>query len=144
MVKRITLKSGERESEEDEPLTVRYGDDLDISIELVCNELIKKPSIWLIFHDKTQRGFAEVRNFDSEIAVARIEGTVVFTASLASLQFAQGSYSITVALMDESDGVRQTVFRFQSAAYFNVSGIHQGWAPVQLAPKWRMRLSRSS
>jgi lipopolysaccharide transport system ATP-binding protein len=132
----IQLSSDNKKAALSETLSVEYGKELKILITLRSSEIIKNPELWLAFYDKEQRVFAEVRNFNNCLNVDEIHGVVSFSACIPSIQFAQGVYSITIGLFNLEDGRRQTLFRFQSAVYFNVNGEHHGWAPVQLAPTW--------
>lgn len=138
-VSKISLGSKGRVSTAKETFTVHYGDNLDISIELSCKTPIHRPNIWLTFYDKEQRPFADVRNFKKKLMLDTIEENIVFTAHIPSIQFAQGNYSITIGLWEEKDGVRETLFRYQSAIFFNVDGDQHGWAPIQLATDWSVK-----
>lgn len=102
---------------------------------------ISKSAVCLIFYDREQRSFAEVNNHaESECNVSMDEGKdYVFLASFDSLKFSRGSYSLSIALGENTPGRRETIFRIQSALYFQVDNHHHGWAPIQFLPKWEVR-----
>jgi hypothetical protein len=137
-IKSIVLASNGEKSGPNRPFTISYGKELTIAIELSFQTAVRNPSMWLAFYDKEQRIFAEVRNFSSRLQIDEISGNVILTAYIPSIQFGQGNYSITIGFSEVNHGVRQTLFRYQSAIYFNVDGEHHGWAPIQLTPEWRL------
>lgn len=118
------------------PFTIEYGDDLEIEIVVKCLEKINFPGLYLAFYDKEQRNFAEVDNFTDQLIIEEIEGLQTFKTKIPNIQFAQGKYSITVGFLAGSLTSRETLFRFQSAVYFNVNSKQHGWAPIQLNPQW--------
>lgn len=138
---RVVLSSSGETSKPGELFVMKYGNDLLVTIEITCHELILNPSIWLAFYDKEQRVFAEVRNFALQIRMDHMQGQVQFSAHIPSIQFAQGVYSITVGLFEDGTVGRQVIFRHQSVIHFTVEGDHYGWAPVQLSPTWMVRNS---
>lgn len=138
-MKSITLSTApDYVSSEQNPFTVSYGDNLTVEVEISCNRTLKNPLIYLAFYDKEQRNFAEVNNFSDEVAIDEISGIIKFSTTINNLQFAQGKYSITVALADYLTGSVETLFRYQSAIYFNVNSKQHGWAPIQLNPEWKI------
>lgn len=137
-IRKIALSSNGNTSADRKPITIEYGQELRVIVELECTEKVFKPNMWLSFYDKEQRVFAEVRNFNQELSVDYIEGVVELQAVLPKVEFAQGNYSITIGLMEELNGARQTLFRYQSAIYFNVHGKLHGWAPVQFESVWNL------
>lgn len=132
------LSNGSRGTSE-QMLTMEYGAELTIRIKLKCLKKVTNPVLWFAFYDKEQRIFAEIRNFDKHINLPEVEGEIEFSATLPTVQFAQGVYSLTLGLLENKDGARQVLLRFQSAVHFRVHGEHHGWAPVQLAPSWSLR-----
>jgi hypothetical protein len=57
---------------------------------------------------------------------------------LPHANFAQGKYSITIGFSQERKGVRETIFRNQSAIYFTIHGTKHGWAPIQYNLDWQL------
>lgn len=137
-LKSVTLSSGSTISLPGKPFTIKYGDDLTVDLLLECNRTVENPSLYLAFYDKEQRNFAEVSNFEEQLHTGPIDGSIVFRAHIPALNFAQGKYSITVGLTENKETARETLFRYQSAVYFNVDGKHHGWAPIQLNPQWQI------
>lgn len=140
-LKSVTLSSGGVISEPGKPFTINYGDDLTVDVVLECGRTVLNPSLYLAFYDKEQRNFAEVSNFTDQLQTGPVDGSIAFRAHIPSLNFAQGKYSITIGLSENTESTRETLFRHQSAVYFNVDGKHHGWAPIQLDPQWQI-LSR--
>jgi lipopolysaccharide transport system ATP-binding protein len=121
-----------------ESFVAQYGEDLIIEIELFCAQIIFNPVIYLVFYDKEQRNFAEVLNFEESMNVDSILGKVTFKATLPKIPFSQGKYSLTIGLTEKKNEIRNVLFRFQSAIYFNVHSDLHGWASIQLHPKWEV------
>jgi lipopolysaccharide transport system ATP-binding protein len=113
-----------------------------VSVTITIKSKIKifQPSIYLAFYDKEQRNFAEVNNFiESNInTFIEPEKEYTFQVNFNALQFAQGIYSITIALGDNAIDKKETIFRIQSAISFQVNNQHHGWAPIQFLPKWQI------
>lgn len=138
ILEEISLSSGSQDSCLDKDFSVGYGDELTIRIRIKMIEKITRPTIYLAFYDRTQRNFGEVLNFRENIGeVTNHNGTCAFEAYFPRIEFAQGLYSITVGLTDQTGNVKTTVFRVQSAIYFTVKGKHHGWAPMQFHPEWK-------
>lgn len=133
----ITLSSAGKISRQSEPFTMNYGDDLEVEVEVTCKSPINEPWMYLAFYDKEQRNFAEVNNFNDYVQVSKVNDKIKFKAVIPNINFAQGKYSITIALEEKVDGRPETLFRYQSATYFTVDGKHHGWAPIQLNPQWK-------
>ncbi len=118
-------------------IVINYGSDLQIEIAIDCKEQIKNPRVYIAFYDKEQRNFAEITNFNEEIAVESVKGIFKTSVTLPNINFAQGKYSITIGFSQRKDGVREGLFRYQSAIYFTVHGKTHGWAPIQFKPEWK-------
>jgi lipopolysaccharide transport system ATP-binding protein len=110
-----------------------------IRVRLNCKDEIINPIVWISFYDKEQRVFAEIRNFRRQVSLSSMQGEITFAAVIKALPFGQGVYSITLGVLGEIDGMKQTLFRYQSAVYFNVNAEEHGWAPVQLDPQWEVQ-----
>lgn len=134
----VTLTSGSSVSVPGQPFTVKYGEDLSIEAVIEFKRPVQSPSLYLAFYDKEQRNFAEVSNFTDQLQTGTVNGKMVFRARIPAIPFAQGKYSITIALAENSANSRETLFRYQSAVYFNVDGRYHGWAPIQLDPQWEI------
>ena len=135
----IWLTSNGRSTQQKEELYVNYGEELVVTLKVKMNENIDKANISLTFYDRTQRNFGEVLNFQD--AIPQFDGSIgfhIFEAYFPRIEFAQGMYSITVGMTDQSDHARRILFRRQSAVYFLVRGKHHGWAPMQFQPSWKI------
>jgi lipopolysaccharide transport system ATP-binding protein len=99
---------------------------------------ISHPDIHIAFFDKEQRNFAEINNFTLACGDLKLKGQVKFVIGLEELNFAQGSYSMTVGFSSFKDeNVREIQLRLQSALRFRVENNIHGWAPIQLNPMWK-------
>jgi lipopolysaccharide transport system ATP-binding protein len=121
------------------PLILAY-EPLKISIKIKTKISIKKPSVYLVFYDKEQRGFAEVNNYLEKELNTIFEPNMEYELQVQfnELHFAQGVYSLTVSLAEDMDGMRETIFRIQSALTFQVDNRHHGWVPIQYLPDWNV------
>lgn len=120
----------------DDNLIIEYGDELQIEIDLLCKEMVHEPSVYIAFYDKTQRGFAEVMNFQDYIRIPQLMGKASFSLTIPYLPFSQGKYSLSIGFSDKAHG---TMFRNQSVIYFTVHGKTHGWTPIQFSPEWKLR-----
>lgn len=120
----------------DDNLIIEYGDELQIEIDLLCKEMVHEPSVYIAFYDKTQRGFAEVMNFQDYIRIPQLIGKASFSLTIPYLPFSQGKYSLSIGFSDKAHG---TMFRNQSVIYFTVHGKTHGWTPIQFSPEWKLR-----
>jgi lipopolysaccharide transport system ATP-binding protein len=135
-LEKVILSDGKKESNENEPFTVNYGDDLSMSFVIKCNKTLSYPKMSVAIYDVAQRNFAEIPDFDKQIQIAEVSGTVIFKVTIPKSQFAQGKYSISLNLYETVDGATIRIFRVQSAAYFHVHNKSHGWAPMQLMTEW--------
>jgi lipopolysaccharide transport system ATP-binding protein len=121
-------------------VVVSSHEPLVVSLTIKTNIRIVKPTLYLVFYDKEQRGFAEVNNYnDSNVKLSfEANNTYNLQVIFQELHFAQGIYSLTVALSEDSVGAREMIFRNQSALVFQVHSRHHGWVPIQYLPEWRM------
>lgn len=135
----VWISSQGRNSQDGEDLQVNYKEELRVTVKIKLNKHLEKARIYLAFYDTTQRNFGEALNFQDAIPTLGEEGGhYVFEAHFPSIEFAQGVYSLTVAMTALSNNMRETIFRKQSAVYFVVRGKHHGWAPMQFQPDWRI------
>jgi len=118
-------------------LEINYGSDLEIEIQIDCKREIENPSVYLVFYDMEQRGFAEVFNFSDSLKIEKMSGVFKVKATIPSITFSQGKYSITIGFSEQGKN-NEFFFRAQSAVYFDVVGGFQGWVPVQINPKWEL------
>lgn len=137
-IRRIQLESEGRQSMPNEMFTLEHGKDLLLTVDLFCHQPIHYPKMHLAFYDKEQRNFAEVFNFNEQIQLPQMSGLVSIRAVIPKVPFSQGHYSITIGLNEFENGVRNMIFRYQSAIYFIVDGKQHGWSPIQLDPKWEL------
>lgn len=116
----------------DEPVTLR--------LTILSKMKIHHPSIYLVFYDKEQRGFAEVNNYLDHQIDGNFQENQEYTFDVLfnELHFAQGIYSITVALSETAMDKRTTLFRIQSALTFQMDNKHHGWVPIQYLPQWKL------
>ncbi|HEY8403938.1 MAG TPA: ABC transporter ATP-binding protein [Flavobacteriales bacterium] len=119
-------------------IIINYNAPMEIEVEVDCKEEVENPRVFLIFADREQRNFGEVLNFREVINVPKCKGKFVAKALLPNANFAQGKYSITVGFGQERNGVRETIFRNQSAIYFTIHGTKHGWAPIQYNLDWQL------
>ena len=119
----------------DDSLVIEYGDDLQIKIDVLCEEKVYEPSIYLAFYDSSQRGFAEVMNFRDYIQIPELFGRAKFSLTIPSLPFSQGNYSLSIGFSDRSRGM---IFRSQSVIGFTIQGKIHGWTPIQFSPEWKI------
>lgn len=117
-------------------IQVEYGKDFTVEIDIHCNRVIHNPDVYLVFYDKEQRGFAEIFNFREQLPLEIAQENVKVVATIPQLFFSQGKYSLTVAFLENNQAI-ETLFRFQSAVYFDVKGGFHGWVPVQINPDWK-------
>lgn len=135
----IQLSSSGRSAGQGEDMFINYGEELTVTLKIKTNRKIEKAGIYLAFYDGSYRNFGEVQNFDEVIPGTESEGGYyTFEAHFPKIEFAQGVYSLTIAMTDLSDRSRKSIFRKQSAVYFTVRGKHHGWAPMQFQPSWRI------
>ncbi len=134
----IFLTSGVRTSNTEETFEIRHGEELSIHLKIKINRPITNPSIGLIFYDKEQRNFGEVMNFRDSLEIEHATGMLEVTATFPAVEFGQGIFSITIGLSANSENIRTSVFRIQSAIYFKVLSKKHGWAPMQFTPEWKI------
>lgn len=135
---RVSLVSEGNTYQKEDNIVINYNAELQVEVEINCIDEIENPRVFLIFADKEQRNFGEVLNFRDIIKTPRHKGKLVVRATLPKVNFAQGKYSITVGLTQEINGVREAIFRNQSAIYFTVHGTKHGWAPIQYDLDWKI------
>lgn len=123
----------------DDEIVVEFGSDLTIEIDILCKQTVCQPSIYLVFYDKSQRGFAEVMNFNDHIQISELNGKESFSLTIPNLPFSQGGYSISVGFSEVNGKIRNNIFRNQSVIYFTVHGKTHGWSPIQFTPEWKIK-----
>jgi hypothetical protein len=124
----------------EEKIVVNSYEPLIVSLRIKASRRIVKPTVYLVFYDKEQRGFAEVNNFNESNLKLSFEAGNTYNLQVLfkELHFAQGIYSLTVALGEDAEGAREIIFRNQSALVFQVHSRHHGWVPIQYLPEWQM------
>jgi len=135
---RVSLSSEGKTFQKDDVIIINYNASINIEVEIDCHKEVENPRVFLIFTDREQRNFGEVLNFSDEIKISKHHGKLLVSAILPNANFAQGKYSITVGLSQEKNGVREVIFRNQSAVYFTVHGTKHGWAPIQYNLDWKI------
>jgi len=134
-LKAIALVSGKRCATGNKVLSVKYGEELKINLKVEIDKTIRGPHLYMAFYDKEQRNFAEIYSSNGNFVIENKSGWIAIEATIPSINFSQGIYSITVAISERKGG--QVIFRQQSAIYFQVVGTQHGWAPIQIRPVWR-------
>lgn len=121
-----------------ENFIVPSGMSINVFLKIKTFIKIKTPEIYLAFYDREQRNFAEVNNFPNNVSANSLEpgDEIIYKVNFGPMNFAQGLFSITVALGENNVERRENIFRIQSAIYFQVTNAHHGWAPFQFQPKW--------
>jgi lipopolysaccharide transport system ATP-binding protein len=137
-MKRVSIISEGKQFEQGDDIIINYNAQMEIEVEVDCHEEVISPRFSLVFSDKEHRNFAEVLNFSEVIDLPKASGRMVVRATLPNANFAQGKYSITVIMGQKKDGVRENIFRNQSAIYFTVHGRKHGWAPLQYELDWKL------
>lgn len=133
----IERVDGIEEKIDENPL-VPYGAGIKLFIKIKSAIKLENLGIYLAFYDREQRNFGEVMNFlNGKTDVSLLAGQeTIFCAEFSEILFSQGIYSITVGMAHKPQGAIQSLFRVQSAIYFQVIGGYHGWAPLQFKPKW--------
>ncbi len=119
-----------------EEFTAEYGEDIYVEMDIELLQKVKKPYVALALYDKEQRVFAQVWNFMEQIDLEDYSGELKVRTRIIRNNFAQGKYSITVILSDESVSSREVLLRIQSVVYFTVHSKIHGWAPIQMESEW--------
>lgn len=119
---------------------VPSGISINVFLKIKTFIEIKNPEIYLAFYDREQRNFAEVNNFPKDLCINFFEAGSerIYKVDLGPMNLAQGLFSITVALGENDASCRESIFRIQSAIYFQVTNAHHGWAPFQFKPQWQL------
>ncbi|EOZ93755.1 Teichoic acid export ATP-binding protein TagH [Indibacter alkaliphilus LW1] len=120
---------------------VPYGSSIKLKFRIKTNLAINSPLFYLAFFDREQRNFAEVIQSESDlISNLNLEKGKFheFEVMFEEIRFSQGVYSITLSMSGILLNSRETIFRIQSAIYFQVTGEIHGWAPIQLQPQFRL------
>lgn len=136
ILKNIRLGNEYEMYDRTDDFVVEYGEDLHIEIEIRLLQKVKKPYITLALYDKEQRIFAQIWNFMDYVDLEDYIGDLKVKTKISKINFAQGKYSITVILSDESVTSREALLRIQSAIYFTVNSKIHGWAPIQMETEW--------
>lgn len=135
----IWVSSNGRSTKDGDGMYVNYGDELTVTIRIKMKETFKKIDLYLAFYDTSHRNFGEALNFQESIPwLEDASSYYTFEAHFPKVEFAQGMYSITVAMADVSDNRINNIFRKQSAVFFTVRGKYHGWAPMQFKPGWKI------
>ena len=129
------MASGGRCAAGDQVLSVNYGEELKITLKVEIDKSISGPHLYMAFYDKEQRNFAEIYSSNGNFVIENKPGWIKIEATIPSINFSQGIYSVTVAISERKGG--HVIFRQQSAIYFQVVGAQHGWAPIQIRPVWR-------
>jgi hypothetical protein len=119
---------------------VPSGISINVFLKIKTYIEIKSPEIYIAFYDREQRNFAEVNNFplDHLDNSLKPNDEKVFQIQFGPMNFAQGLFSISVALGENDESCKENIFRIQSAIYFQVTNAQHGWAPFQFQPKWHI------
>lgn len=128
----------------DEKVLIPYGSEISLYVKIKSNIALENPGLYLAFYDREQRNFGEVMNFMEGSKGSKIQAgdSAVFRANFPEILFSQGIYSISIGMQHETGSARESLFRVQSAIYFQVSGQHHGWAPMQFKPRWSILLNK--
>ena len=120
-----------------ENIVLQAYDPVRLKIRIKSKIHIDQPFVYLAFYDKEQRSFAEINNYSEHQTAPMTMGEErEFNVDFNQLGFAQGVYSVTIALTERDRAKRETLFRYQSAIFFQVENAYHGWAPLQLRPNW--------
>ncbi len=131
----IELESGSKKAIPDKIFTVTYGEELKIILDIKLDISIDNPHLYMAFHDREQRNFAEIFSSTEDFSIKNKTGRILIEATIQNINFSQGIYSIAVGLTEKKGG--KVLFRHNTAAYFQIKGAQQGWAPVQINPSWK-------
>lgn len=134
----IYIISAGIKSEKNTPIEIKYGNSFSVTLCLQINKTLRNPNIELMFYDKENRKFGEVLNFNNKCAIQKSKGKVCVTADFPSSQISQGVYSISIIIIDSPGNNRKTIFRMQSAIFFQALSNKHGWAPIQFEPDWQI------
>lgn len=132
----IRLGNAHKTYERQDDFIVDYGEDFFIEIEIEVLQKVVKPYLSLALYDMEQRIFAQIWNFNEQIALLDFTGILKVKAWIKKNNFAQGRYSITVIFSDEAVNSREALLRIQSAIFFTVNSRVHGWAPIQMESEW--------
>ncbi|WP_439475773.1 ABC transporter ATP-binding protein [Algoriphagus formosus] len=122
-------------------ILIPYGISIKLKFKIKTHLDIKSPLFYLAFFDREQRNFAEVIQSESDSNNGELlekQKVHEFEVLFEEIRFSQGIYSITLSMSGILKNNRETIFRIQSAIYFQVTGNIHGWAPIQLQPQLRL------
>lgn len=138
ILQNIKLGNEYKMHERTDDIVIEYGEDIYVEIEIKLLQKVKEPYLTLGLYDKEQREFAHIWNFSEQIDIQDYSGDLKVRAKIRRNNFAQGKYSITVILSDESPTSREALLRIQSAIYFTVNSKVHGWSPIQMESEWEL------
>jgi len=132
---RISLESGAQKIKPGGILSIKYGEELKIILNIKIDQSIRHPHLYMAFYDREQRNFAEIYSSNGGFIIDNKTGHTQIEAIISNINFSQGIYSIAIGLTEKHGG--KVLFRHHSAVHFQVIGVQHGWAPIQLKPTWR-------
>lgn len=103
-LKAISLSSGGRFAAGNQVLSINYSEELKIILKVEIVKTIHRPHLYMVFYDKEQRGFAEIYSSNGNFVIENKSGWIAIEATIPSINFSQGIYSIAVALSDRKGG----------------------------------------
>lgn len=136
-IENIKLYSNGVLSQNNDSIVVEENSSFEFELSLFFYEKVKEPTVYIALYDSSQRGFAEISNFNEFLEYNEIKGEMNVSFYLKNLPLSQGKYSISVGIMHLQDDVRNTLARFQSVLSFTFNSANHGWVPIQFKPEWR-------
>jgi homopolymeric O-antigen transport system ATP-binding protein len=133
----VSISNGRQRTNGNNNLPVKYGDDLTIEMNLTLDASVKEPAMRVSFWNREQFPVAECFSPFSGFEFQPLQRSRI-AVTLRNTQFNMGIYSLTIAVVDESNN--ETLCRYDNTTFVQAETACTSWAPIVLSGEWRQEL----
>ena len=130
----ISLYSNNEKKQVNQPLTIKYLDDLFIELSFSLKNQIESPKIVIFIYDNELRPVAQCHSYASDFKVNSCANLAKVRLKLSKIQLKSGVYLISIVILDKER--KEILIRHDYIKKFQVVNSIVGWAPFQLNGEW--------
>ena len=130
----VSLSSDAEHVNDNGMLSLAYGDNLVVEMNLSINKTVENPVIRVFIYNQGMQPVADCWSEQSGFKVSKLQTKSTIRLTFNNVQLHAGVYSIGIAVLNLSDN--EILYRSDYLGFFQVKNIPISWAPVVFSGEW--------
>jgi lipopolysaccharide transport system ATP-binding protein len=130
----VCLSSNATDVNRNGMLSLAYGDNLVVEMNLSINTTVETPVIRVFIYNQAMQPVADCWSEQCGFNISNQPGKSTIRLTFNNLHLHAGVYSIGIAVLNLSDS--EILFRSDYLAFFQVKNVSISWAPVVFPGEW--------